>query len=384
MSLVGDDEQELPPPHNNDGGKASPRGGGTAGSTPQRACWGGGLPPTCGPAAARAAAAAAAAATTAAAGAQGGAGSTSGGSGRFPSHDRESFARTLNNEELDEVWKGLGEGVSQRGCGSEVGVGFDLADTTPPSPNGTGVSGAFPKLTANVLERHDQLADDDGSGGGGGGSGGGGGGAANVVPIPKKLMERSAEDMENGTSSKKSSGNGNGNQPASGVQQQEKTLLGAIVSYGVLVLWVGHLVFNVLLLWRVVADEQVWALCFLPGVLGILLSVNSCRKSHRRCKPLNADDAQTQRRQRGRERSAPHACALPAHTLLLLAVVVCLGLHASALLFCEKDMLLVFEEETLDPLCDDSSLALPLILDAIVLSVASLKASSLCWAWVLN
>lgn len=50
----------------------------------------------------------------------------------------------------------------------------------------------------------------------------------------------------------------------------------------------------------------------------------------------------------------------------------------------QKDMLLVFEEETLDPLCDDSSLTLPLILDAIVLSVASLKASSLCWAWVLN
>ncbi|CAM9320779.1 unnamed protein product [Ectocarpus sp. 13 AM-2016] len=378
MSLVGDDEQELPPPHNNNGDKASPRGGGTAGSTPQRACWGGGLPPTCGPAAARAAAAAAAAATTA--GARGGAGSTSGGSGRFPSHDRESFARTLNDEELDEVWKGLGEGVSQRGCGSEVGVGVDLADTTPPSPNGTGVSGVFPKLTANVLERHDQLADDDGSGGDESG------GAANVVPIPKKLMERSAEDMENGTSSKKSSGNGNGNQPASGVQQQEKTLLAAIVSYGVLVLWVAHLVFNVLLLWRVVADEQVWALCFLPGVLGILLSVNSCRKSHRHCKPLNTDDAQTQQRQRRRQRrrSAPHACALPAHTLLLLAVVVCLGLHASAFLFCENDMLLVFEEETLDPLCDDSSLTLPLILDAIVLSVASLKASSLCWAWVLN
>ncbi|CAN0269838.1 unnamed protein product [Ectocarpus fasciculatus] len=372
MSLVGDDEQELSPPHDDDGGKASPR------STPQRTCWGGGLPPTCGPAAARAAAAAAAAATTA-----GGARSTSGGSGRFPAHDRESFARTLNDEELDEVWKGLGEGVSQRGCGSEVGVGFELADNVPSSPNGTGVSGVFPTLTANVLERHDQLADDDGSGGGGSG---GGGAPANVVPIPKKLMERSAEDMENGTSSKKNNANGNSNQPASGVQQQEKTLLGAIVSYSVLVLWVAHLVFNILLLWRVVVDEQVWALCFLPGVLGILLSVNSCRKSHRHCKPVNADDAQTQQQQQrgGRGRSAPHACSFPAHTLLVVSVVVCLGLHASALLFCEKDMLLVFEEETLDPLCDDSSLTLPLILDGILLSVASLKASSLCWAWVLN
>lgn len=46
-------------------------------------------------------------------------------------------------------------------------------------------------------------------------------------------------------------------------------------------------------------------------------------------------------------------------------------------------MMLVFDEETLEPLCD-KSLTLPVILDGVLLAVASLKASSLCWAWVLN
>lgn len=201
--------------------------------------WGGGLPPTCGPAAARAAAAAAEAAQAPARPA----GSTAG-SSRYPATDRESFARTLNEEELDEVWKGLGEGVSQRGCGSEVA--FDPADNAavPGSPSGTAVSGAFPMLTANVLERHDQLA--DGCGSGGGSSGGARGGHANVMPMPKQMGDRSVEDMENGTrpSSKKSKGSSRSNVP----QPQQTTLLGAIVSTAILVLWVAHLVFNILLL----------------------------------------------------------------------------------------------------------------------------------------
>lgn len=46
-------------------------------------------------------------------------------------------------------------------------------------------------------------------------------------------------------------------------------------------------------------------------------------------------------------------------------------------------MTLILDDEVLDPLCD-SSLTLPLILDGVLLTVASIKASSLCWAWVLN
>lgn len=86
--------------------------------------------------------------------------------------------------------------------------------------------------------------------------------------------------------------------------------------------------------WSIVADgEYIWAICFIPGVLGILLSLNSCRKSRRHCKPVADDDA-ARAEQRPR-RSSPHACALPAHTLLLLSVVACLGMHSFAMLFCE-------------------------------------------------
>lgn len=46
-------------------------------------------------------------------------------------------------------------------------------------------------------------------------------------------------------------------------------------------------------------------------------------------------------------------------------------------------MMLVLDEETLEPLCD-RSLTLPVVLDGVLLAVSSLKASSLCWAWVLN
>ena len=211
-----------------------------AGGSPQKTCWGGGLPPTCGPAAARAAVAAAAAQQQASAAAGRPSVGSTAGSSRYPANDRESFARTLNEEELDEVWKGLGEGVSQRGCGSEVA--FDVGDSgnAPASPTGTAVSGTFPQLTANVLQRHDQLAD-------------GAGQHASVMPMPKTLgggdngNGRTPEEMENGTaksSSKKSKSSGRSGQEP----QQETTLLGAIVSYGIFLLWVAHLVFNVLLL----------------------------------------------------------------------------------------------------------------------------------------
>lgn len=182
-------------------------------------CWGGGLPPmrnaiAQGPPAARAAAARVPPKAE-----------------RYPANDRESFARTLNDEELDEVWRGLGEGVSQRGCGS------DVAFEPPPEPTspGTVASGAFPMLTANILERHDQLAVDGGSGSGGGDR------PPNVMPIPKEMEDKAAQDMENGTpsSSKKSSRSSQAEQPS---------LLAAIVSYGVVVLWMAHLVINGLLL----------------------------------------------------------------------------------------------------------------------------------------
>lgn len=202
--------------------EASPEG--VAVASPSRdsaTCWGGGLPPlrgaiAQGPPTARIAAARAAPSTERFS------------ENRFPASDRESFARTLNEEELDEVWQGLGEGVSQRGAGSEVA--FE-AKPGPASPR-TAVSGAFPMLTANVLERHDQLAV--------GGDGGEGARPANVMPIPKERGDKAVQDMENGTpSSKKSSGSSNSEHPS---------LLGAIVCYGVLVLWMAHLVFNVLLL----------------------------------------------------------------------------------------------------------------------------------------
>ncbi|CAM9832182.1 unnamed protein product [Pylaiella littoralis] len=336
-------------------------------------CWGGGLPPTCGQAAARAAMAAEVAA---AAGQQPGKRRDSSSSSRYAGYDRESFARTLNEEELDEVWRGLGEGVSQRGHGSEVA--FDVGgNNVPVSPTSTAVSGAFPKLTATVLEKHDQLADDSGSGGG---SSGGGGAlqATNVMPMPKQLGDRTLEDMEAGTASrgsKKSKGSGStriGGRP-------KTTLVGAILPYVVLLLWTAHLLFNVLMLKDVILDNYIWALCLLPGALGIALAFNSCRKSRRHCKPVTDEDEVEDPR-----RGAPHPCALPAHTLLLVFVVVCLVMHASALLFCQEDMILVFDEATLEPLCGRGSLTLPVILDGVVLSVASLKASSLCWSWVLN
>lgn len=182
-------------------------------------CWGGGLPPARnaiaqGPSGARAMAARAPPTTERF-------------PDRYPANDRESFARTLNDEELDEVWQGLGEGVSQRGCGSEVAF-----ECPAPSSPGTAV-GAFPMLTANVLERHDQLAV----------SGGGVRPAErppNVMPIPKDIGDKAVHDMENGTpSSKKSSGSSS---------TEEASLLATVVLYGMLVLWMAHLVFNALLL----------------------------------------------------------------------------------------------------------------------------------------
>lgn len=156
--------------------------------------------------------------------------------GQYPSTDRESFARTLNEEELEEVWKGLGEGVSQRGCDSEAA--FDIgALAGPPSPNGTTVSGAFPMLTATVLERHDLIAGQSGVGVHGEMDGG-----VNVMPIPKDIKgaNKALADMEAGTrSSKKSAGSSTAQTPS---------LLTAVVSCGVLVLWMAHLVSNALML----------------------------------------------------------------------------------------------------------------------------------------
>lgn len=152
---------------------------------------------------------------------------------KYPSNDRESFARTLNEEELEEVWKGLGEGVSQRGAGSEVA--FDGG--SPPSPNGTAVSGAFPRLTHTLLQRFEQMAKE-----GGGGQGQEEGAALKIMPLPKGAAEDgNVKDMEAGTlrSKKSSSGSSSG---------RTSSLLGAVVSYGVLVLFMAHLVFNMMML----------------------------------------------------------------------------------------------------------------------------------------
>lgn len=80
---------------------------------------------------------------------------------------------------------------------------------------------------------------------------------------------------------------------------------------------------------RVLIDHPVWGLCLVPGVLGILLSFNACRKRHHQCKPPVEGERENRRR------NGPHPCALPIHMVLLLSVVVALGMHASALLFCE-------------------------------------------------
>ncbi|CAN0306395.1 unnamed protein product, partial [Laminaria digitata] len=263
-------------------------------------CWGGGLPPARnaiaqGPSGARAMAARAPPTTERF-------------PDRYPANDRESFARTLNDEELDEVWQGLGEGVSQRGCGSEVAF-----ECPAPSSPGTAV-GAFPMLTANVLERHDQLAVR-------GGDVRPAERPPNVMPIPKDIGDKAVHDMENGTpSSKKSSGSSS---------TEEASMLATVVLYGMLVLWMAHLVFNALLLWPIVIEHPVWALCLLPGALGILLSLNACRKRHHQCKPAVQGEGGNRRR------NGPHPCALPVHMVLLLSVVLALAMHASALLFCE-------------------------------------------------
>lgn len=80
--------------------------------------------------------------------------------------------------------------------------------------------------------------------------------------------------------------------------------------------------------WPYVGPEPVWVLCFLPGILGILLSVKGCRRAHS-CEPEPMGESP-----RG-VRNPPHPCALPAHLLLMMAVAVALALHASALLVCE-------------------------------------------------
>lgn len=197
-----------------DDAETSPQGH-SSGASPL--CWGGGLPPkrgviAQGPAVARAAAARAQPQADR--------------FEKYPANDRGSFARTLNEDELDEVWKGLGEGVSQRGGGSEV------AFEAPPEPSSpkTAVSGAFPMLTANMLERHDQLGVD-------GMNKNRTRRTPNVMPMPKDLGGKTAHEMENGTrsSSKKS----NGSMP------KQPTLLVALISYVVLVLWISHLVFNI-------------------------------------------------------------------------------------------------------------------------------------------
>lgn len=335
------------------------------GSSPSQAVWGGGLPPkrsmiAQGPAAARVVAARA---PVSSGRFQQHSGTRRPSTGRYPSTDKESFARTLNEEELDEVWRGLGEGVSQRGAGSDVG--FDIADG-PSSPNGTVVSGAFPKLTANVLQRFELLA-----GGPGVEMKDGGSGPVNVMPLPKGVNdEKMLRDMEAGTrSSKKSSSGSSGSQPVS--------LLATLVSYGVLVLWMAHLVFNVLMLWPIVPDTPLWGLCVVPGLFGMLLSVGTVRRGHR-CKPENAPVDNERRR------TGPHPCSLPAYMLLVVSVVVALGMHTSALLYCEKDMQLFLNEATAEPLCDEPSLLLAVVFDVIILSVAGLNASGQCWSWVLS
>lgn len=80
--------------------------------------------------------------------------------------------------------------------------------------------------------------------------------------------------------------------------------------------------------------QYLWVLCFAPGVLGTLLSLRSCcRNGHLKCKSTVNEEGDAEEGDsipRG-----PHACALPAHIVLLLLVVISLGMHSSAMLYCE-------------------------------------------------
>lgn len=147
---------------------------------------------------------------------------------KYPSDDRESFARTLNDEELDEVWKCLGEGVSQRGCESEVAYEGRLG---PSSPGGTSVSGAFPMLTATVLQRHERLVVGDR---------GGPMPQENVMPMPKQLRDKSAQDIEKGNGTRSSSKRRSTGSSRVG----QSSSLTVILSYVVLVLSIADIVVN--------------------------------------------------------------------------------------------------------------------------------------------
>lgn len=134
------------------------------------------------------------------------------------------------------MWRGLGEGVSQRGTGSEVN--FPSAGTgaqgsvSPRTSNGT-----FPKLTENALQQFDKLAvqqvtpDCVQSSG-----------RPNVMPIPKTLGNKPVWDVEAGNGSPKKATNA---KPSS---HEASSLLTVLVAYGMMILWVAYLVFNVLLL----------------------------------------------------------------------------------------------------------------------------------------
>ena len=71
--------------------------------------------------------------------------------------------------------------------------------------------------------------------------------------------------------------------------------------------------------------------------------------------------------------------ALDSNNLMILSSIVFLRFCLS-----QKDMQLFIAESTVEPLCSETFLLLPVILDGVMLSVASLKTSSLCWAWVLS
>lgn len=77
----------------------------------------------------------------------------------------------------------------------------------------------------------------------------------------------------------------------------------------------------------VVRDYAVWMLCFLPGLLGISLSVGGLRRAQRKREILPLEHE--------RRPSGPHPCSLFLHMFLVVSVMLCLGMHTSALLYCQ-------------------------------------------------
>lgn len=80
--------------------------------------------------------------------------------------------------------------------------------------------------------------------------------------------------------------------------------------------------------WHCLDEVAMWAICFIPGILGVLLSIQGCRHAHK-CKP-EGPNGQDEEGGVGN-----YGVMLPGYLLLLVTMVVALAMHTSALLHCE-------------------------------------------------